>query len=173
VPSPAPPVRITCLAATGTASTFRIASHRTTSSSYSVLWVTTVLESVRLSVEQCGSMGSSRSHTPSSPSSLTWRSEFPSTVLRVFVATGNRRISRYAARQMLFPKWVPRGMLSRPSPRRRTDNQFCNAIPIRLRRIWGYENVVSWLALILVLLRTEVFRFLFKSFRFSRYCPLD
>lgn len=50
------------------------------------------------------STGSSRSHTPSSPSSLTWRSEFPSTVLRVFVATGNRRISRYAARQMLFPK---------------------------------------------------------------------
>jgi len=62
-------------------------------------------------VEQCGSMSSSRSHTPPSPSSLTWRSEFPSTVLRVFVATGNRRISRYAARQMLFPKWVPRGML--------------------------------------------------------------
>lgn len=57
-----------------------------------------------VSVEQCSSMGSSRSHTPPSPSSLTWRSEFPSTVLRVFVATGNRRISRYAARQMLFPK---------------------------------------------------------------------
>lgn len=57
--------------------------------------------------EWCSSMGSSRSHTPPSPSSLTWRSEFPSTVLRVFVATGNRRISRYAARQMLFPKWVP------------------------------------------------------------------
>jgi len=55
-------------------------------------------------VEQCSRMGSSPSHTPPSPSSLTWRSEFPSTVLRVFVATGNRRISRYAARQMLFPK---------------------------------------------------------------------
>jgi len=41
--------RITCLAATGTASTFRVASHRwATSSSYSVLWVTTIPESVRL-----------------------------------------------------------------------------------------------------------------------------
>lgn len=28
-------------------------------------------------------------------SNLTWRSEFPSAVLRVFVATGNGRISRY------------------------------------------------------------------------------
>lgn len=53
-----------------------------------------------------------------------------------------------------------RPVCSRPSPRRKTDNQFCNAIPIRLRRIRGYENVVSRLALTLILLRrTEVFQF--------------
>lgn len=45
-------------------------------------------------------------HTPSSPSSLTWRSEFPSTVLRVFVAAGNRRISRYASSVNVVPEQV-------------------------------------------------------------------
>lgn len=45
-------------------------------------------------------------HTPSSPSSLTWRSEFPSTVLRVFVAAGNKRISRYASSVNVVPEQV-------------------------------------------------------------------
>lgn len=105
--APALSARIACLAATGTASTFRIASHRgglrpvAIRSSGSRLY--------RNPYDGAG--GAARRHgqqsqpyTPPSPSSLTWRSEFPSTVLRVFVATGNRRISRYAARQMLFPK---------------------------------------------------------------------